>query len=252
MTHWPEYVAGHTSHARRGRIANAFRYSVDYVLIDADSAAGPALFSRNRFNLFAVHDGDHGGLRGHGAGADWARQVLRSRGCEPCEGDRLWLLTQPRFLGHVFNPVSFWLLQRGRDLVAVIAEVNNTFGDRHSYFCARPGFAPIRPGDRIEAAKIFHVSPFQNVGGAYRFGFVLEDDRIAIAIAFRDGDEGVHATLVGRRRPLTNVAILRVMLRRPLGAVRTIALIHWQALRLAMKRTPYRPRPVPPVEDVSG
>lgn len=251
MTLWPEYVAGHTSHARRGAIANAFRYCVDYVLIDADSPAGPAFFSRNRINLFAVHDGDHGGIRGQGKGADWARQVLQSRGYERFVGDRLWLLTQPRFLGHVFNPVSFWILQRGSDLLAVIAEVNNTFGDRHSYFCAQPGFKPIRPSDRIEAAKIFHVSPFQNIAGTYRFGFVFEEDRIAISIAFRDGDEGLLATLSGRRSPLTNRAILGVILRRPLGAIRTMTLIHWQALRLAFKRTPYRPRPTPPVEDVS-
>ncbi|MCV2870263.1 DUF1365 domain-containing protein [Defluviimonas sp. WL0002] len=252
MTRWPEHIAGHTTHARKGRIANAFRYGVDYVLMDADSASGPSLFSRNRFNLFAVHDRDHGGSRGRGRGAAWAREVLAARGCALDARDTLLLLTQPRFLGKVFNPVSFWMVERDGDLIAVIAEVNNTFGDRHCYFCSKPGFAAIRPDDRIEADKIFHVSPFQTVSGSYRFGFVLGQDRLAISIDFRDGDEGLRATLSGPRRRLGNRSILGVMLRRPLGSVRTIALIHWQALRLVLKRAPYHPRPTPPVKDVSG
>lgn len=251
MTLWPEHIAGHTTHMRRGRIPHAFRYAVDYVLIDPDSRAGPTLFSRNRFNGFAVHDRDHGGRRGAGRGAAWARAVLARRGCPPGPGDRLLLLTQPRVLGHAFNPVSFWLLHRDGALVAAIAEVNNTFGDRHSYVCAKPDFAPIRPDDRIEAAKVFHVSPFQNIAGSYRFGFVLTDDRIGISIDFRDGDEGLYATLAGPRRPLTSQGILGVLLRRPFGAMRTLALIHWQALRLTAKRAPFRPRPLPPAEDIT-
>lgn len=251
MTAWPELVAAQTVHARRGRIAHAFRYGVDYVLLDMEGTAGPALFSRNRRNLISVHDGDHGGPHGHRRGADWARGIFRARGLHPTPGDRLLLLTQPRFLGYGFNPVSFWMVLRGADLIAVIAEVNNTFGDRHSYFCAEPGFAPIRPGKRIAAAKMFHVSPFQRVGGGYTFGFLITADRIAISIAFRDGEDGLHATLTGRRLPLTNVSILGAAIRRPAGALRTILLIHWQALRLAIKRAPFRPRPAPPAEDVS-
>ncbi len=251
MTRWPEHIAGHTTHARRGRISNAFRYGVDYVLIDVDSLSGPTLFSRNRFNFVAVHDRDHGGSGDRGRGAQWAREVFRSRGLSLGSGDRLLLLTQPRFLGYVFNPVSFWLALRGSDLVCVIAEVNNTFGDRHSYFCANPGFAPIRPQDRIEAAKILHVSPFQHVAGTYRFRFSVDADHIAIAIAFRNGGEGLHATLCGARRPLTNASLLAAALRRPAGALRTIALIHWQAVKLVLKRAPYQPRPKPPAEDLS-
>lgn len=247
----PQHVPGQTTHARRGRIANAFRYGVDYVLIDPAVREGPWLFSRNRFNLAAVHDRDHGGPRGAGQGAVWAHRVLAARGLPRAGYDRLLLLTQPRFLGYGFNPVSFWMALRRDALVAVIAEVNNTFGDRHSYFCARPGFAPIRPEDRIEAAKIFHVSPFQRVAGGYTFGFRLTPDHVAITIRFRDGDEGLDATLSGPRRPLTSGAILAAALRRPFGALRTIALIHWQALKLWRKRAPYRPRPAPPGEEVS-
>lgn len=251
MMFGPEHVAGYTTHARRGAIANAFRYGVDYVLIDPAAQGGPRLFSRNRFNLAAVHDRDHGGPRGAGQGAVWAHRVLESRGLPRAGYDRLLLLTQPRFMGYGFNPVSFWLALRRGELVAVIAEVNNTFGDRHSYFCCNPGFAPIRPADRIEAAKIFHVSPFQKVAGEYAFGFIVRPDRIAITIDFRDGEEGLVATLSGTRRPLTSGSLLIAAFRRPAGALRTVALIHWQALRLWVKRAPYRPRPTPPGQEVS-
>ncbi|MBF9035846.1 DUF1365 family protein [Rhodobacterales bacterium HKCCE2091] len=252
MSGWPEHVPGQTVHARRGSVSNAFRYGVDYLLIDPDSDRGPWFFSRNRFNLFAIHDRDHGGPRGDGRGASWAREVFVARGIAPEASDRVLLLTQPRFLGIGFNPVSFWLLLRGDDLLAAIAEVNNTFGDRHSYLCARDDFEPIGPGDRVSAAKVFHVSPFQDIAGRYRFAFRVNDDRIAIAIGLRDGDGGLHATLTGPRRRLTSGAILWSAIRRPFGAARVVALIYWQALRLKLKRVPYRSRPAPPVEEVSG
>lgn len=249
MSVWPEHIAGETAHARRGAVKHAFRYGVDFVLIDPESRAGPALFSRNRLNIATVDDRRHGGPRGEGRGADWAREVLTAAGAPA--GLTLRLLTQPTFLGIWFNPVSFWLAFRGPDLIAVIAEVSNTFGDRHSYLCANPGFAPIRPKDRITAQKIFHVSPFQDVSGGYSFAFDITDRRIAIRIALTDGEEGVIATLSGTRAPLTNRAILGAALRRPLGPIRTLALIYWNALRLKLKGIPYRARPLPPEEEVS-
>ena len=244
----PEHIAGHTVHARRGAIGNAFRYGVDYVLIDPDSPRGPALFSRNRFNLSAVHDRDHGGPVKHGRGTPWAREVFAAEGL----GDlRLALLTQPRFLGYGFNPVSFWLGYRGGDLIAVIAEVSTPFGDRHSYLCTAPDHAPITKDLRITAAKHLHVSPFQTVEGLYHFNFDIRPDKIAVRILHENGDEGVIATLSGPRAPLTNRGILCAYLRRPFGAFRTIALIHWQALILKLKGATYRRQPPAPATDLT-
>jgi DUF1365 family protein len=251
MNRWPDHIRGHTTHARRGAVGHVFRHSVDYVLIDPESRSGPWLFSRDRRNLASVRDRDHGGERGAGRGAVWAREVLAARGLDAAGYDRLMLLTQPAFLGYVFNPVSFWLAFSADALVAVIAEVNNTFGDRHSYFCARPGFAPIRPSDRMETTKVFHVSPFQDVAGTYRFAFDIGPDRISILIGLRNGSEALFATLAGPRRRLTSLSIIAASLRTPTGAVRTIALIHWQALRLYLKRALFRPRPQPPTEEVT-
>lgn len=252
MTLAPEHIAGETTHTRRGAIRNSFTYGVDYVLIDpeADAAEAPALFSRNRFNLLAVHDADHGGPISDRRGPEWARAVLAEAGLERA-GIDLRLLTQPRFLGYVFNPVTFWLAQRDADLVAVIAEVSTPFGDRHSYLCHLPGFAPISPDSRIEAQKNLHVSPFQDVAGGYRFAFDIAAQSIAIRIFHRNGDEGVVATLSGARTPMTNLSLVRASLRRPLGALRTIALIYWQALVLKLKGARYRPHPAPPSHEVT-
>jgi len=251
MTVFPEHLAAVTTHIRRGAIRHGFRYGVDYVLIEAEAGAGgPLLFSRNRFNLAAVHDRDHGGPMKAGRGALWAREVLCNHGLEG-RNLRLLLLTQPRFLGYVFNPVSFWLAQEGETLLAVIAEVSTPFGDRHSYLCHLPDFTPMTGDTRITAPKSLHVSPFQDVAGTYEFRFDIRPDRIAITILHRNGSEGVIATLAGPRRKMTNAGLLRASLRRPLGAGRTIMLIYWQALRLRLKGARYRTRPLPPTTEVT-
>ncbi|WP_372841397.1 DUF1365 domain-containing protein [Phaeovulum sp.] len=251
MTHAPEHMAGVTTHTRRGVVRHGFRYGVDYVLIDAEAGGpGPWLYARNRFNLFSVHDRDHGGPLKAGRGPVWARDVLAAHGLG-ARKVQLMLLTQPRFLGYAFNPVSFWLAMDGAALIAVIAEVSTPFGDRHSYLCHLPGFAPITREARITAPKALHVSPFQEVKGSYEFTFDIRPDQIAIRILHTNGDEGVLATLSGPLRPLTSGGILRACLRRPLGALRTIILIYWQALRLRLKGARYRTRPTPPETEVS-
>ena len=242
-----DHIRGTTFHGRKGDAANAFRYAVDYVLLEPDTAVGPRLFSRNRGNLTSVHDADHGGKPGQGRGTDWVRQVLAQHGLP---GQRIELLAQPRVLGHVFNPVAFWLCHED-GLRVVIAEVTNTYGDRHSYLCHRDDLGPIGPTDRMAAQKVLHVSPFQPVSGGYEFRFDIRPDRIGIWIDYTAGTGGLVATLTGKRQPLTNAAILGACLRRPFGSRRVLALIHWQALKLWLKGAVFRSRPVPPVDEVS-
>ncbi|MEL6565848.1 MAG: DUF1365 domain-containing protein [Pseudomonadota bacterium] len=251
MTATVDHIAGQTYHGRKGAVSNAFRYSVDYVLLDAEAELRtPRLFRRNGRGLTALDDTDHGGAPKAGRGAAWVRDVLQEH--QVTGVAQIELLAQPKVLGHVFNPVSFWLC-RGADkaLVAVIAEVTNTFGDRHSYLIHHPDQRPIAAHDRLQAQKIMHVSPFQPVEGGYEFRFDITDDRIGIWIDYSQGEGGVIATLTGRRCPLSNRSILGAVLRRPFGARRVLALIHWQALKLWVKRAAYRPRPEPPASEVS-
>ena len=246
-----EHIAGQTFHGRKGEIENAFRYSVDYLLLDAErETKSPGLFRRNRRGLVSLFDRDHGGAPGDGEGPIWVRNVLYTAGFTRI--GRIELLAQPRVLGHVFNPVSFWLIyDTEAELRAVIAEVTNTYGDRHSYLCRNEGFRPITARDTIQSEKIFYVSPFQPVEGGYTFRFDISDERLGIWIDFTAGNGGLLATLTGQRKPLTNRGILSMLLRRPFGSRRVLALIHWQALKLWWKGATFRARPEPPMDEVS-
>lgn len=245
----PLHMRGSTTHARKGAIQNAFTYGVDYLLIDPERTGDVApLFRRNARALMSLWDADHGGARAEGTGVAWAREVFGSVGLKEVE---IRLLAQPRFLGYWFNPVAFWLAFRGDALVAVIAEVNNTVGDRHSYLCAKPDFAAIGPSDRMETQKVFHVSPFLEISGDYHFRFQVTDDHISIVIDHTDGNKGLVATLSGPLDPATRAGLTRAALRRPMGALRVMALILWQAAKLKLKGATFRKRTPPPVQEVS-
>ena len=241
-----EHIQAQTLHARRGALKNTFQYGVDFVLTDLKDTS-PRLLSRNRFNLWSLWDRHHGGPRGDGTGLTWFKEVLQDRGF-PIEEAQLMLLTQPSFLWFHFNPVSFWIALIDGTPRAFVAEVNNTFGQRHCYFCAHEDFGTIERGDTLIAEKLMHVSPFQKIAGRYRFNFGLSETRVDIRISFENGDQGVLATLSGDRRPATNTSLLWAALRRPMGALRVLALIHWQAAILYVKRAPFlKNQPAPKV-----
>lgn len=251
MSHIPEHIRAVTTHKRRGAIGHVFTYGVDYVLVDPnETVRHPKLFSRNRFNLNSVHDVDHGGPLKTGKGLTWVNDVLVENGLNTADV-QIYLLTQPRFLTYGFNPVSFWLVQRADDLIAVIAEVSTPFAQRHSYLCHLDGFAPITKESRMHKPKLLHVSPFQDVAGDYEFIFDIDGGHIDIRILYRNGQEGVTASLQGLRTPMTNWSLMKAGVRRPLGALRTMILIHWQALRLKLKGAHYRSSPTPPTSEVS-
>jgi DUF1365 family protein len=241
------------THARSVPVRNSFAYGVDYVLLSEAQLSGagrtPKLFSFGRRNLVSLYASDHG-FSDEG-GPVWVRRVAAEAGIG--EVAEVALLTHPRYWGYAFNPVSFWFMT-GPDgtLKAVLAEVHNTFGDRHCYLCRNLDGGSIDPDAWIEADKRFHVSPFFAVEGSYRFRFVLEDQRIALWIRYDDGQGGGLSTaLVGDRRPFSDAELLRALSRRPLGALKTTALIHWQALKLFLKGVHYRRRPEPPQEHLT-
>ena len=248
-----DHVPACTFHGRQAEgVSNAFRYGVDYVLFDPEGDARPPWpMRRNARALVSLWDADHGGAPGHGTGAAWVRAQLAALDA-PVAWGRVLLLAQPRVLGHVFNPVSFWLCHDADGALRLaIAEVTNTYGDRHSYLAHRDDFAPIDRETALEARKLMHVSPFRPVEGRYTFRFDIRPERIGIWIDYRAADGRLLATLTGPRRPLTTGALLGAMLRRPFGSRRVLGLIHWQALKLWWKGAPFRDRPAPPATEVS-
>ena len=110
---------------------------------------------------------------------------------------------------------------------------------------------PILATDRLIAQKLLHVSPFQPVEGGYEFRFDIRDDRIGVWIDYSRGEGGLVATLTGTRSTLTNGGIMRMLLRRPFGSRRVLALIHWQAIKLWWKGATFRSQPKPPADEVS-
>lgn len=248
----PAIIRGRVTHARHQPMANSFAYAADYVLLTEAELAGqgtPSLFSYGRRNLVSLHPADHG--LAASAGPGWARQLAAERGIEGIA--RVSLLAHPRLWGYVFNPVSFWLMTDAwGDLRAVLAEVHNTYGDRHAYLVHHSDGRAIDPADWLELEKHMHVSPFFDVEGRYRFRFALGPERIGIWIRYDDGHGGGLTTaLTGDRRPFSDAELLRTLARGPLGAAKTTALIHWQAVRLWLKGLRFRPRPAPPAEPLT-
>ena len=168
-----EYVKGHTYHGRLGKIRNSFTYKVDFVFFDENDPHEIKMFSHNKVNLFSIFDRDHGGLRNFGKGFSWARDIF-SRNQIDLPEMKVKLLAQPRMFLTRFTPVSFWMAFDAKDkLIAVIVEVNNTFGDRHSYLCYNDDLSEITQNNKlITSKKALHVSPFQPMEGAYKFSFL--------------------------------------------------------------------------------
>lgn len=218
-------------------------------LADLDRVQRPFL-ARNGFSLFALNDRDYGdGIRAGEANAmrAWLMRAFESVGAPFPDGD-IHLVTLPRVLGFGFNPVSFWLCRdRAGGLRAVLAEVNNTFGERHAYVARKPCGSVIGNEDEITAEKVFHVSPFMPVDGTYRFRFVERDDRLSIRVdLYRDGQRAFSATIGGTLKPLSSGSLLKSFLAHPFPTLQVVMLIHYHAAHLYMRGITFFSKPAPP------
>jgi uncharacterized protein len=240
-------------HERMRPRNNRFGYGALYCLVPLGelSARRRGPVALNRFGLFSIREGDYG--EPGESPAVHIRKILDEHGLGEADGE-VKLMTLPRVLGYGFNPVSFWLCHdRDGGLRAVLAEVNNTFGERHSYLCCHDDHRAIAGGDRIRARKAFHVSPFLAVEGQYVFRFALDADRAAIAIDLEDGDGLLLRTSVaGRLMPLTRGTLWATLLRNPLYPVKVIGLIHYQAVKLFLKGLHHFRKPPPPAARISS
>lgn len=251
---------GSVRHERLRPAANAFSYGVFTLMLPlralADAPLGSKLCARNRFNLLSFYDSDHGD--GSTPLLAWIDQLLHSEGVTDADGE-IWLQTFPRVLGYVFNPVSFWFCHsRDGALRAIVCEVNNTFGERHCYLLDTG--APLRWGATLSASKVFHVSPFCAVEGTYRFRFMRAAtthgsamvERTVARIEYHDHQGPLLLTSVsGVLQTLTDARVLHAFVRYPLMSFGVIVRIHWQALRLLIKRVPFFSKPIPPQKALS-
>lgn len=228
---------GQVVHRRLRPRRHHLRYRVFWMLLDLDEVDSVArklrFFSRNRHNLVSFLDCDHG----NGSDVPLRQQVeaaLRKAGCQPGRM-KIRLLCMPRILGYGFNPLSVYFCYRDDGSIeAIIYEVHNTFGERHSYVI--PGHGATADVIEQRCGKEFYVSPFLGMDMSYEFRVLLPATRVGVAIQGREQDEVViGASLSGSRVQLTDGALLKAFITHPLLTLKVIGGIHWHALRMVLK-----------------
>ena len=250
----PLLLRGEVTHTRLRPTLHSFRYPTWMLMLPLRAWArrpGGAI-ARNRAALVSFRDADHG--EGGPDALAWIDALLRREGLGDADldGGEIWLQTYPRVLGYTFKPVSFWYCHAiDGSLRAIVAEVNNTFGERHCYLLENP-----RYGVDLHAQKVFHVSPFCQVEGQYTFRFMRTlrqgVPHTVVRIDLQDVQGPLLQTSVsGALHPLDRARLRRAIWRHPLLTVALIARIHWQALRLWRKRVPFFHKPEPPERFVS-
>lgn len=249
-------------HARRIEPRYRFVYRIFSVLFDIDQLDAlhqrHRLFSHNRFNLLSLADRDYGhgepgGLR------RWAESACASQGIA-LHGGRIRLLTQARVFGWAFNPVSFWYCEHADgSLRAVIAEVRNTFGERHSYLLSSASMSggasagELLPyGSVLKKEKCFHVSPLLDLKGTYHFVFTEPGEKIAVRLdETREGLPLIDTAMAGVARPFSDAVICRQVLHLPVQALKVLTAIHWQALKIWLRGARFHKKPNPPEAEVT-
>ena len=253
----PQLCFGTVRHSRLRPVSNLFEYGVYFLRMPLRAIGsrdlGGRFFSRNRFNLLSFHDQDHGD--GKTPLVTWIDQLLRSEGVDDADGE-IWLQAFPRVLGYVFNPVSFWFCHRHDGaLRAVVCEVRNTFGEKHCYLLDIG--TTMQYGVELTARKIFHVSPFCAIEGGYRFRFMRtqrasESERTVARIDHDDNSGPLLLTSIsGTAATLTTASTLRAFFSYPLMTFGVVIRIHFQALKLFIKRVPFFSKPLPPSGELS-
>jgi DUF1365 family protein len=235
---------GQVFHRRLRPREHAFAYASYFLWLPmrALRREACAALNRNGRGWLSFHDADHG--EGGGDALAWLEGLLAAEGVDDADGE-VWLQTYPRVLGHAFKPVSFWFCERADGgLAAIVVEVNNTFGERHCYLLRGPDLAW---GQEQRAAKVFHVSPFCRVEGRYRFRFMRQAAHV-VSCVDHDDDTGplLLTSLSGQLAPLTTTAARRAFFAMPALTMMIVARIHWQALKLWLKRVPFFSKPQPP------
>ena len=247
----PRLIHCEVMHQRLSPRKNAFKYDVYYLGIPLSQIENKSIaktLNLNSFGLHSFYEKDHGYRDGSSLKA-WLDDMFDVYKIE--KPKEVFLISMPRILGYVFNPVSFWFCFNSKDeLYAVVSEVNNTFGETHSYLTYLDD--KDTNGDYV-AKKVFHVSPFLEREGYYDFQFSLSDDLIKIHINLcNENKEKILLTsLTGKFDKLSSNSLKKAFFRMPFITIKSIFLIHFQAIKLLLKKIKYIPKPDQRKEHVS-
>ena len=246
MTAVPLLGFGQVRHTRLKPAKNAFAYPTYFLMLPLRSmhSGNAHALAHNRSGLLSFFDSDHGDGRANAL--QWIEELLLREAVDDAKGE-IWLHTYPRVLGYTFKPVSFWYCHAADGaLRAIVVEVNNTFGERHCYLLDKP-----RYGHELTADKVFHVSPFCTLEGNYRFRFMSSSqDGIKKTLACIDYDDAagplIKTSVSGTLEPVTAASLRKALWRYPAMTFGVVLRIHWQALKLLLKRVPFISKPKPP------
>ncbi|MBL6664565.1 MAG: DUF1365 domain-containing protein [Rickettsiales bacterium] len=231
----PFLIKGDIYHARHFPKQNSFNYKSIYFSVPLAKISNlkRRFFGVDRFNLLSFFNKDHGDKKSKNLRV-WIDDILAKY---DIKADEIVLVSHPRFLGYVFNPVSFWLCFEGEKLIAVLSEVNNTCGQRHNYLCFKDEKTEIRANEWIESKKEFYVSPFMEIEGNYKFRFELLENGVNFFINYVvDGQLKLATSLKCHFSEFNNFNILKAVVRYPFFTFKTVFLIHYQALKLYLKK----------------
>lgn len=241
---------GHVHHARWDGAKNSFRYPMFFLNFNCAREIDLRQTLQRRFHgLLSLSSRDYLAAS-DGLLEDTVKEFLR-KNCG-YEAEEVWLQTMPRMLGYVFNPVSFWLCRRIEKLHAVLVEVNNTFGERHYYWLGpRPGGVS---NEWLTTRKMFHVSPFFPVEGDYRFRFQITEERSRIEINYHgpDGHLRLATSLEGVLSPLEQQSFSGLLAAYGWMTPLVIFRVHYQALKLLIKKSRFYSKPALPREEVTS
>jgi DUF1365 family protein len=237
----PALVTGRVAHARRTPLKHRFRYRVYQWLVDLDQLPRFPRWLRP-FSAFraADHIGD--------PASDLKSNIERFCAAEGVDvtGHRILMLANARVLGYTFDPLSvFWAIAPDGSLTCIVAEVHNTYGERHAYLLHADAKG------RSQVDKAFYVSPFFTVDGRYDLKFELTPDVVSSTVVLKQDDEAVFsATFRGEPRPATPGRLVRLLISMPLMTHRTSLLIRMHGVWLWLRRLPVVPRQAHSTQEV--
>ena len=241
---------GKVMHARLKPFGHRFKYRVFTCLFDLDAlnvaTKLSGIFSLNRINLLSFYEKDHLPVDDERSLRDYASNLAEDAGCE--RPSRILLLAYPRIFGFVFNPIANYFCYAGNgSLTAVIYEVRNTFGERHSYVCKVEDGQLTDAGLRQERNKIFYVSPFMDMEMRYHFRVLPPCDEVKVRIFETEGPDPIlSATFYGKAKTFNTANLAGQIARLPFMTLKVVAGIHWEALKLWAKGAKFHSRGKPP------
>jgi DUF1365 family protein len=237
-------IQANVMHQRLRPLKHRFVYPVFMLKLDLDdvnAASLPtgALFGINRWRPISFHTKDYGPRDGTNL-KTWAMQILHAHQINGVQ--KIELLSFPRVFGYAFNPISIWYCyDEQSQLKAVLAEVNNTFGEHHFYLLSASNDEAISADTTLTSNKMLHVSPFCEVKGHYQFAFAETSKKIKVKIDYYDeGDVLLQTAVTGEVQQFTTRHLLFALGKQPLLTIGVFFRIHWHALLLWLKRVPFQ------------